>query len=202
VTKSTQVEYRGAVPNGSQLHQPRVVSCGSEIGRFSEIAGRAILLRAKFYNSFQSFWKEMEFMQSELRQIACSGRQCRRKLRLTAFRLLLACMPAKKPSISLSPRSLEAGAPELGTADLTEVRKVPRPFPKDAGERNCYRYLLGQMQATPDHPHETKAEFENTCRRRFQVTAGSFDYCWREAIKVSGARWDQPGRPRRKRPSR
>jgi hypothetical protein len=116
--------------------------------------------------------------------------------------LLLACMPAKKRSISLSPRSLETAAPELGTADFAEVRRVPRPFPKDARERNCYRYLVGQMQATPDHPHGTKAEFENTCRTRFQVTAGSFDYCWREAIKVSGARWDQPGRPPRKKSSR
>ena len=125
-----------------------------------------------------------------------------RRLRLTVFRHLLTCMPATKRPISLSTVSLETGAPELGTADFTEVRKVPRPFPKDAGERDCYRYLLGQMQATPDHPRGTKAEFENTCRRRFHVTAGSFDYCWREAIKVSGARWDQPGRPPRKKSSR
>jgi hypothetical protein len=72
------------------------------------------------------------------------------------FRLLLACMPAKKPPISLSPLSLETGAPELGTADFSEVRNVPRPFPKDARERDCYRYLLEQMQAAPDAPHRTK----------------------------------------------
>jgi hypothetical protein len=56
------------------------------------------------------------------------------------------------------------------------------------------RYLLKQMQATPGHPRATKGEFEKTCRRRFHVTLDSFEYCWREAIKASGARWDQPGR--------
>jgi hypothetical protein len=106
-------------------------------------------------------------------------------------------MPAKKPPISLSSRSLETGVPEVGTADFTEIRNVPRPFPESAAERACYKYLLGQMQATPDRPYGTKAEFEKTCRRRFHVTKGSFEYCWREAIKVTGARWDQPGRPRR-----
>jgi hypothetical protein len=106
----------------------------------------------------------------------------------------MACMPVTKPPISLSALGLETGASEPGTADFTELRNVPRPFPKDAGERRCYRYLLEQMQATPDRPRETKAEFDETCRRRFQVTAGSFEYCWREAIKVTGARWDQPGR--------
>jgi uncharacterized short protein YbdD (DUF466 family) len=50
------------------------------------------------------------------------------------------------------------------------LRNVPRPFPKDAGERDCYRYLLKQMQATPDRPLETKAEFDEICRRRFRVT--------------------------------
>jgi hypothetical protein len=108
----------------------------------------------------------------------------------------MACMPATKPSISLSPVSLETGAPELlGTPDFTEVRNVQRRFPKDAGERDCYRHLLGQMRAAPDRPLRTKAEFKQYCRRHFHVTVHSFDYCWRDAIKVSGARWDQPGRP-------
>jgi hypothetical protein len=103
-------------------------------------------------------------------------------------------MPATKPSISLSAVSVETGKPELGTPDLTELRTVTRPFPKDAGERRCYQYLLEQMQATPDRPHGMKAEFKKTCRRRFHITVDSFEYCWREAIKVTGARWDQPGR--------
>ena len=81
-----------------------------------------------------------------------------------------ACMSATKPSISLSAVSLETGAPELGTSDLTEFRTLIRPFPKDAGERDCYQYLLEQMQATPDRPPGTKAEFEKACRRRFRVT--------------------------------
>jgi hypothetical protein len=118
------------------------------------------------------------------------------------FRRLLACMPATKPSISLYAVSLQTGAAELGKPDLTEFRKVLRPFPKDAGERDCYRYLLEQMQAPPDRPHGMKAEFERICRGRFDVRVESFDYCWREAIKVSGARWDQPGRPPREKFSR
>ena len=103
-------------------------------------------------------------------------------------------MQATKSSISLSAVSLETGAAEFGTVDFTEIRNVPRPFPNDAAERDCYRYLLKHMQATPDRPPNTKAEIDKTCRRRFHVNAGGFDYCWREAIKVTGARWDQPGR--------
>ena len=100
----------------------------------------------------------------------------------------------RKSSIPLSAVSLTTGAPELGTPDLTELRTFVRPFPKDARERDCYRYLLEQMQASPDRPRGTKAEFEKACRRRFHVKVDSFDYCWREAIKVTGALWDQPGR--------
>lgn len=96
-------------------------------------------------------------------------------------------MPAKKPSISISAAGLETAAPAVSTPDLTEHRK-------DAGERDCYQYLLDQMQATPDRPRRTKAEFEKACRRRFHVKVESFNYCWREAIKVTGARWDKPGR--------
>jgi hypothetical protein len=104
-------------------------------------------------------------------------------------------MAATKHPIHLSPAGIDTGASELSAPDFTEVRNVPRPFPKDAGERDCYRFLLGQMQAASDRPHVTKAEFENTCRRRFFVTASTFKYCWREAVNVSGVRWDQPGRP-------
>jgi hypothetical protein len=103
-------------------------------------------------------------------------------------------MPTTKPSISLSAVSLETGGPEFSAPDLTELHTVIRPFPKDAAERDCYRYLLEQMQATPDRPRATKAELKKICGRRFRVTVGSFEYCWREAIKASGARWDQPGR--------
>ena len=103
-------------------------------------------------------------------------------------------MPATKRPISLSAVSLATSPPEIGTPDFTELRPLIRPFPKDAGERGCYRYLLEQMQATPDRPRGTKAELKKTCRRRFGVIVESFEYCWREAIKASGARWDQPGR--------
>jgi hypothetical protein len=115
-------------------------------------------------------------------------------LRLIVFRRLLADMPAQKPSITLSAVSPVTGAPVLGTPDLAERRKIIRLFPKDPGERDCYRFLLEQMHSTSDRRRPTKAEFEKTCRRRFHVTVDSFDYCWREAIKLTGARWDQPGR--------
>jgi len=99
-------------------------------------------------------------------------------------------------STSLFATSLETSQPECGTPDLTELRTVVRRFPKNAAERDCYRYLLEQMQATPDRPSSTKTQLERTCRQRFRVTVESFDYCWREGIKVTRARWDQPGRPR------
>jgi hypothetical protein len=63
-------------------------------------------------------------------------------------------MPTTKPSISLSAVSLETGAPEFGAPDLTEHRTFIRSFPKDAAERDCYRYLLEQMQATPERPRD------------------------------------------------
>jgi len=55
-------------------------------------------------------------------------------------------MPAKKPSISLATAGLETAAPAVSTPDLTEHRTRIRRFPKDAGERECYQYLLEQMQ--------------------------------------------------------
>ena len=73
-------------------------------------------------------------------------------------------MPATKPSIPLSATDLETSAPEFGTPDLTEHRILTRLFPKDSPERDCYQYLLAQMQATPDRPYGTKAELEKTCR--------------------------------------
>jgi hypothetical protein len=101
-------------------------------------------------------------------------------------------------SISLSAASLVTSRPELGVPDVTERRVVIREFPKDEGERDCYRHLLKQMQATPDHPPKTKTEFERTRKQGFSpVTVESFEYAWREAIKVSGANWDQPGRRKR-----
>jgi hypothetical protein len=121
-------------------------------------------------------------------------------LRLTVLRRLLACMPSKKPP-ELAPRSLETGAPELGAPDFTEIRNVPRPFPENAAERACYQYLQEQMRAAPDGPHRRKDEFEEFCRRQFHVTVDSFDYCWREANKVTNAGWDQPGRPSREKRS-
>jgi hypothetical protein len=99
-----------------------------------------------------------------------------------------------KPPIAISGASLETDPPEIAQAELTEFRIVKRPFPKDRAERDCYGYLVKEMQATPDRPSRTKAEFKKSCRRKFKVTVESFEYAWREAIKVTGARWDQPGR--------
>lgn len=111
-------------------------------------------------------------------------------------------MSATTPPIDLFPVSFETGAPDLCVADFAEVRNVPRSFPKDSAERDCYRYLLGEMQAKPDRAPGTKTEIENYCRERFRVRVDSFQYCWREAIMVTGARWDQPGRPPGRRSSR
>lgn len=98
----------------------------------------------------------------------------------------------------LSACNLKNGAPEFDAPDLTEIRVIRIPFPKDECERRCYKFLLIAMQMTPNQPPATKAELEKTCRRRFHVTVGSFELCWREAIKVTGADWNQPGRRPRK----
>jgi hypothetical protein len=89
---------------------------------------------------------------------------------------------------------LETEGPQIAAADLSEFRIVKWQFPKDAAERGCYCFLLVQMQATPDRPLRTRAEFEKTCRQRFRVTVESFGYVWREAIRATGASWDKPGR--------
>jgi hypothetical protein len=99
---------------------------------------------------------------------------------------------------SLFAIGLTVGRPQIGKPELTELRKLIRPFPKDAAERACYGYLLGLMQASPEQQRSPKAELKKYCRRTFRVTVDCFEYCWREAIKVSGANWDKPGRrPRR-----
>jgi hypothetical protein len=99
-----------------------------------------------------------------------------------------------KPPIAISGASLETDPPEIAQAELTEFRIVKHPFPKDRPERDCYGYLLKEMQATPDRSSRKKIEFQKYCRRHFKVTVESFENAWREAIKVTGARWDQPGR--------
>jgi hypothetical protein len=105
----------------------------------------------------------------------------------------------KKRSTSISAAALETGAPEIGAPDMTERRSIIREFPKNAAERDCYRYLIEQMHAAPHCPSRTRADLAKTCRKRFRVTVESFNYIWREAIAVTGARWDQPGRrPRQK----
>jgi hypothetical protein len=100
----------------------------------------------------------------------------------------------KKRSTSIPAGGLETGAPEIGTPDMTERRIVIREFPKNAAERDCYRYLIEQMHAAAHYPSRTRADFQKTCRRKFRITVESFNYIWREAIAVTGARWDQPGR--------
>jgi hypothetical protein len=55
---------------------------------------------------------------------------------------------------------------------------------KDAEEQDCYRYLLDQMGACPNHPRGPKADFKKTRRRRFHVKVESFEYCWRESIEA------------------
>ena len=112
---------------------------------------------------------------------------------LSTVRVYFAGMSRKKP-ISLTAVNLKTGAPEIGTSDLTELRRLSREFPKDDGERECYKYLLRLMKAEPQLPPKTKAELKETCRRKFRVTVDCFEYCWREAIKVTGAAWDKPGR--------
>jgi hypothetical protein len=100
---------------------------------------------------------------------------------------------------SFSALNVETCAPHIGTPELTELRRSIsiRQFPKDDDERKCYLYLLEEMRSAPRKPPATKEHFDEDCRDKFRIKAASFDYCWREAIKVTGAVWDQPGRRRR-----
>jgi hypothetical protein len=57
-----------------------------------------------------------------------------------------------KLPIAISGLSLETAPPEIAQAEFTEFRIVKHPFPKDRPERDCYAYLVKEMQATPDRP--------------------------------------------------
>jgi hypothetical protein len=80
---------------------------------------------------------------------------------------------------ALHAASFGAGKPRFSAPDLTERRIVIVEFPKDAGERDCYRFLVEQMRASADVPRERKMEFKRTCRTRFRVTVASFEDCSR-----------------------
>ena len=83
-------------------------------------------------------------------------------------------------------------------ADLAEY--FLKLFPIDEGVRGSVHYMVGQMEASREELTITKAELKKICRQQFGITASSFDdYYWPQAIRLSGANWDQPGRPRRAR---
>jgi hypothetical protein len=116
-----------------------------------------------------------------------------RKLPLIVVRVFNAKMEATNHSMSAV--SLEMTPPELGVPDFAEHRRFIRTFPKDRAERDCLRYLVDVMKASPEEQTAKKADLERFCRQQFRITAGSFDdYCWPEAIKASGANWDRSGR--------
>jgi hypothetical protein len=98
--------------------------------------------------------------------------------------------------------SLAIMQPEMGVALFAEGRISTSLFPKDEAERACFEYIVAHMLASPNWQQSTKAELERDCRSQFNVTVGSFDECWREAIKASGACWNQQGRRSRKNFSR
>jgi hypothetical protein len=100
-------------------------------------------------------------------------------------------------------------SPKLGNGRARSLRgglrrgpQCAKVIPQGRSGARLLSILAGEMQATPDRPHGTKTEIENYCRKRFRVTVDSFQYCWREAIMVTGAHWDQPGRPPGRKSSR
>src|SRR4051812_37204915 len=104
-------------------------------------------------------------------------------------------MSATKPIVHIPPpEDLVTGPPLSGTGELTEQRILTLSFPNNERERRCFQYLLHQMEAMSEHPSKTKTEYSKLCRQKFRVTVGSFESCWREAIKATGVQWDRPGR--------
>jgi hypothetical protein len=102
-------------------------------------------------------------------------------------------MEATKHSI-LTASLLKIPAAEIKVAEFAEVRCVLRRFPKDKAERDCYQHLLRVMRDSPDHQKSTKADLKAECRRLYGVTVENFQYCWVEAIRISGANWSRSGR--------
>ena len=100
----------------------------------------------------------------------------------------------ERANYSIASVSLETPRPEIDAPDFAERRIYARLFPKDAAERDCYHHLLSLMRTSPNRQVSTEAELKAACRRQFGVTVESFRYTWAEAIKVSGANWDKPGR--------
>ena len=74
---------------------------------------------------------------------------------------------------SHSPLSLKLGNGRARSwrGGLHRDPQCAKAIPQGRGERDCYRYLLGQMQATPDRPHGTKTEIENILPRAFSRKA-------------------------------
>jgi hypothetical protein len=76
-------------------------------------------------------------------------------------------MPEAKASISVAAATLETGAPELGMVDLTELRNVPRPFPKDDVARDCYRFWWSKCKPRPIGLAERKPNARRPADRDF-----------------------------------
>jgi hypothetical protein len=96
-------------------------------------------------------------------------------------------------TIALFAVKLQGAAPEIDTPGLTKHWSVMRSFPKDAAQRDCHEYLFKIMRTKPDLRGK-KGDIKNYCRKKFGVTAESFECAWREANEATGAGWNGPGR--------
>jgi hypothetical protein len=71
-----------------------------------------------------------------------------------------------------------------------------RSLPNRGGQSDSLRRRPVSLLARSHRTRPTRPMRDQSHRSEWPASAaiGSFEYCWREAIKASGARWDQPGR--------
>ena len=78
------------------------------------------------------------------------------------------------------------------------LKKWPREASKISAEQACYRWLLAQMQDSPETRPKSKGAFATEAKKSFPgLAARQFTRAWSRAISDSSANWDRPGRPKK-----
>jgi hypothetical protein len=73
----------------------------------------------------------------------------------------------------------------------------PRPPSQAKSARDCYSWLLKEMQQSPSARPKPKDAFRQEARTKFKgLTGRQFDQAWAMAALQSGAAWSTSGRPK------
>ena len=86
-----------------------------------------------------------------------------------------------------------------GDSELSTGRKTA------IGATNCKAWLIGQMNLSIDQRPKPKIAFYREAVKNFKGLGGpaslkpsrAFDRAWTDAISATGAKWDQPGAPKK-----